>query len=285
LFGLPPLPALFIGIALTATSVGISAQTLMELGALRRRESLTLLGAAVVDDLAVLLVLSIFLALTGGAGAGLGGVVLVLGRLLLFLVLVTALGFVIPRLAGWAERLPLSHGLTSFVLVTVLLIGWSAEALGGVAAITGAFLAGLAFARSPLKSEIEHDLAPFAYGFLIPLFFVSIGLAANLRAVTWASLLFSAVLLVVVAGSKILGGGLGARWGGLTGAESFRLGLGMISRGEVVLIVASVGLAEGLLSAANFSEIVLVALATMVLTPLLLRRAYGPDGGSKQAKG
>jgi Kef-type K+ transport system membrane component KefB len=274
LFGASFTKALFFGIALTATSVGISAQTLMELGVLRRRESLTLLGAAVVDDLLVLLVLSVFLALMGVAG-GWPSVLAVFVRLVIFIVVIVGAGLLfIPHVTDWVEHLPIAQGLTSFVIVTTLAYAWAAEALGGIAAITGAFLVGLAFARSPLRQEIEHNFAPLVYGLFVPLFFVSIGLDVNLRALGGQNLLFALALIVVVAVSKILGGGLGALWGGLTRGEAFRLGLGMISRGEVVLIVASVGLAEGFLDSVNFVEIVLVVLTTMLVTPVLLRWAY-----------
>ncbi len=275
LFQISFLTALFIGITLSATSVGISAQTLRELGVLRRRESLTLLGAAVIDDMLVLLILSAFLALTGGAAGGWAGVGLVLLRLGLYLAAVFAVGLlVIPRLTEWVARLSLGHALVSFVIVVALLAAWAAEAVGGIAAITGAFLAGLAFGRSSLRHEIEHAFAGVIYGFFVPLFFVSIGLEANVRAVTGSGWLLGLTLIGAVIVSKVLGGGAGARWGGLTRGEAVRLGLGMISRGEVVLIVASVGLGLGLIDDVIFAVIVLVVLATTVLTPLLLRRAY-----------
>jgi Kef-type K+ transport system membrane component KefB len=280
LFKLPSLNALFLGIALSATSVGISAQTLMELGVLRRRESLALLGAAVMDDILVLLILSIFLALTTQTGEGWAGVGLVLVRLALYLALAAVVAyFVLPRLALWAARLSISQGLVSLVVVVTLLYAWAAEALGGIAAVTGAFLAGLALARSPLRQEIEHRLGPLIYGVFVPLFFVSIGLQTDLRALTFDSLWRVLLMLAAVVSSKLIGGGLGAWRGGLTPTESLRLGLGMISRGEVVLIVASVGLAQQRMSPVIFAELVLVVLATTVLTPLLLRRAYGRDHG------
>ncbi len=274
-FGLPPLTALFLSLALTATSVGISAQTLRELGALRRRESLTLLGAAVIDDILVLLLLSVFLALTGSAA---GGVVNVIIRLAVYFIGLVGLGwFALPRLTHWIERRPISQGLMSFVIVTTLLTAWAAEAVGGIAALTGAFLAGLMFARTTARKEIEHNLATLTYGVCAPLFFVSIGLQANLRAVTGAGWLFSGLLILIVAASKILGGGLGARWGGLTASEALRLGIGMIARGEVVLIVASVGLSIGLIDSALFAQVVVVVLATTLLTPLLLRWVYARE--------
>lgn len=284
LFRYPVPNAIFIGVVLCATSVGISAQTLRELGVLRRRESLALLGAAVMDDLFALLTLSVFLALAGPAVDGAAGIALVGLRLGAYLVLVVIAGFLaIPRLTEWVESLPIGQGLTSFVVVMVLLSAWAAETVGGIAAITGAFMVGLAFGRSARRHEIEHAFSGMAYGVLIPLFFVGIGLEANLRAVSGSGLLFGLALIMVVGLSKVLGSGLGARWGGLTRSEAFRLGLGMISRGEVVLIVASVGLQQGLIDRAVFAVIVLVVLVTTVLTPLLLRWAYARTEDRVQA--
>lgn len=265
--------ALFIGIVLSATSVSISAQTLMELGVLRRRESLTLLGAAVFDDVLVILVLSVFLAL--GHGGGLSEVGPILLKMVGYLLVAGAVGvWVLPRLTGWVERLPIAQGLMSFIIVCALVYAWAAEVLGGVAAITGAFLVGLALARTPQRREIEHNLSALTYGFFVPLFFVSIGLQANLREVVGGNWLLGVVLVLIAVVSKIIGSGLGAYWGGLPRIEAFRLGLGMVSRGEVGLIVASVGLSQGLIDSALFAEIVLVVLATTLLTPLLLRWAY-----------
>jgi Kef-type K+ transport system membrane component KefB len=285
LFKYPLLEATFIGIVLSATSVSISAQTLMELGVLRRREGLTLLGAAVIDDVLVILVLSVFLALGVEATGGLGGVLVVFARMGVYLLAAAALGFfLIPRVSEWVAHLPISQGLMSFVIVAALIYAWAAEVVGGIAAITGAFLVGLAFARTSLRQEIEHSFSALTYGFFVPLFFVSIGLEANAREVLGGNLLFGLALILVAVVSKILGSGLGAWWGGLTRSESLRLGIGMVSRGEVGLIVASVGLSEGLIDDVIFAEIVLVVLVTTVITPLLLRWAYARADGREREK-
>jgi Kef-type K+ transport system membrane component KefB len=285
MFGIGATEALFLGIVLSATSVSISAQTLMELGVLRRRESLTLLGAAVFDDVLVILVLSIFLALGGGSSGGWAGAVMVLVRMLAYLIVATLLGFwLIPAMLRRVERLPISQGLVSFSIVLALLYAWSAEALGGVAAITGAFIVGLAVARSPLRQKIEHDLAALTYGFFVPLFFVSIGLGANAREVSGTGLVFGLVLILVAIVSKIVGSGLGAWWGGLPRPEALRLGVGMVSRGEVGLIVASVGLSQGLIDSMAFAQIVLVVLATTLVTPLMLRWVYARDDAAAAAR-
>jgi Kef-type K+ transport system membrane component KefB len=273
-FGYRGQAALFVGMILTATSVSISAQTLLELGLLRSREGVALLGAAVVDDVLVILLLSVFIAVAA-SGAGSGAVVLVLVRMLLYLGLATAAGFLLlPRLADWADVQPISEGLTALVLVVTLAFAWTAEVGGGLAAITGAFIAGLGFGRSHLRATIGHSMHTITYAFLVPIFFVSIGLQTNVRLLTGQGLLLVIVLVIVAVVSKVLGGGLGARLGGFTNRESLRVGVGMISRGEVGLIVASVGVNAGLIKTELFSVVTIIVLITTLITPPLLRQAF-----------
>ena len=266
--------ALFTGLILSATSVSISAQTLMELNVLRSRVGIGLLGAAVFDDILVVLGLSVFIALTLGSG-GLGGIAWIAVRMFLYLGIAAALGMaLIPNLSQRIDRLPISQGLLAFVVVVTLFYAWSAEVLGGMAAITGSFLAGLMFARSPLKERIESGVSSLAYSFFVPIFFVNVGLAANARLLSgdslWLLLGMSAVAIV----SKILGSGLGARLAGFTNLEALQLGAGMSSRGEVGLIVASVGIAEGVISTDLFAVVVGVVIITTLLTPMMLRALF-----------
>jgi Kef-type K+ transport system membrane component KefB len=276
--GLPVPDAIFLGITLSATSVSISAQTLLELGRLRTREGIALLGAAVVDDLLVIVMLSLFVTLATGREGGLAGVAAQLLRMLLVLggVAVLAL-FALPRLADLGKRLDVSEGMLAMVLAGVLLLAWLMEYVGGVAAITGAFLAGVGLGRSHLKEEIEGGLHRLAYAFFVPLFLVDIGLQADVRTLESRSLLIGAVVLVVAIVSKVLGSGLGAYWGGFSAPQAVRIGLGMVSRGEVGLIVAGVGITEGLLTADLFAVIILTVLITTLITPPLLRWGYAKE--------
>ena len=266
--------ALFIGVILSATSVSISAQTLLELGRLRSREGVAMLGAAVVDDVLVILLLSVFVAVSKGAG-GVGAVAVIALRLLVFVAVAVPLGiWLLPRLARWVARLPISAGLLAFAVVTTLLYAWAAEYLGGVALITGAFLAGLLLGRTEFRHQLEEGFHTLAYAFFVPLFFVSIGLQANARELGRGDLVFALVVSGVAIVSKLLGSGLGARLAGFANGPSLRLGLGMISRGEVGLIVASVGIAEGLIGASLFAVMVIMVLVTTLVTPPLLRAAF-----------
>ena len=274
LFGLKDSAALLLGVALGATSVSISARTLMEMGVLRSRVGLSLLGAAVVDDILSILAFSIFLAVTSGAGGfwALGWLTL---RIALFLAGATAFGlWVLPRLARWVESLSVSQGMLAFAIVILLVYGLAAEVVGQMAALIGAFLAGLMFARTPEKSQIEQGMSALAYGLFVPIFFINIGLSINLRNLQLNALwLILAVTLAAIAG-KVFGAAAGARLGGFPGHAAFQLGAGMVARGEVTLIVAAAGSKAGLLNEAAFSAIVAAVLLSTLLTPSMLRFAF-----------
>ncbi len=274
-FGYGFQPSLAIGLILAATSVSISAQTLMELGVLRSRVGIALLGAAVVDDVLVILFFSIFGALAVGEGGNLLTIVWVVARMVAFLAVSIWLGVkVLPRLLHLVDRLHISEGVFAFVLVAMLLLAWSAEFLGGMAAITGAFLGGLFFARTNLRQHIEERVHVLAYSWLVPVFFVSIGLEANARAVGVEGLPFALVIVVVALVSKVAGSGLGARMAGFSNRDALRLGVGMISRGEVGLILATVALDAALIDDAVFASIVVTVLLTTLVTPIFLRLLY-----------
>ena len=278
-FGFDLQRSLFMGLVLAATSVSISAQTLMELGVLRTRVGIALLGAAIVDDVLVILCLSLFVALTGGGGSGIVAILWVLARMAAFLGLALWLGArIIPRLGSMVAQLPISEGVMALAIVVTLLYAWTAEALGGMAAITGAFLAGLLFARTPLRHHIEAGMHTLAYSWLVPVFFVSIGLEANARALGLEGLPFALIIIGIAVLSKVLGCGIGARLGGFSNSEALRLGVGMSSRGEVGLIVASVGLGSGLIGERIFASVVLMILVTTLVTPILLRMLYPKAG-------
>lgn len=271
--------ALFVGVVLAATSVSISAQTLLELGVLRTREGMGLLATAVVDDILAILLLSVVIATMGSdSGSSAGELIWIFVRMVLYLGGALAVAwFALPRIIHWIHRRRLlSSGVASYALIAALLFGWSADALGGVAAITGAFIAGMGLSQttSKVKDEIVDTVQHLAYSFLVPIFFVNVGLHIDLTEIS-VDLLPLAALLTVIAGvSKVVGSGVGARMGGFNNSESFRLGVCMISRGEVGLIIATLGLANGLLDNELFQPVFLVILLTTVMTPPLVRLVF-----------
>ncbi len=271
LFGMGQVPALLLGIGLGATSVSISARTLMELGILRSRVGLSLLGAAVVDDVLSILVFSIFLAVTSGA-SGVGGLVWIALRMLLFLSAATAFGWwVLPRLSRWVVGLHLSQGPLAFAVVMLLVYGLAAELVGNMAALIGTFLAGLMFARTPEKGLIEQGLNALAHGLFIPIFFINIGLSVDLRSLQLGAVWLILAVAAAAIASKLLGAAGGARLGGLNRTEALQLGAGMVARGEVSLIIAAKGSQAGQIDGQAFSAIVVAVLLSTLVTPPLLR--------------
>jgi Kef-type K+ transport system membrane component KefB len=275
-FGLPLYwEGVFVGTILTATSVSISAQTLLEIGALRTREGSTILGAAVIDDVMGIIVLSLVVALAKASGAGLNwgelGVV-VLRVSVYFAVAIAARPLLTPVLR-WSSTLGVSQAVLSAGLVIMFLYAWAAEYVGAVAAITGSYLAGVLIAQTSFKKEIDAGIHPLTYSIFVPLFFISIGLEANARELG-ARAMFTAVLVLVAIVAKAIGCGIFARLFGFSTRESVRVGVGMISRGEVGLIVAGYGLANGLIGSDVFSASVLMVLVTTMVTPPLMRLVF-----------
>lgn len=275
LFGVGPTEAVFVGLALSATSVSISARTLMELGVLRSRVGLTLLGAAVIDDILVVLLLSAASIVFAAGGVAAGSLWIILLRMILFLAGATAVGvFLVPPLLKRVSDLPLSQGLVTFGLVGCLLFAWASQALGGMAAITGAFMAGLFLNRTPFATQIGEGISTMAYGLFVPLFLVNIGIQANLRAIDGDLWIFALALTAVAIVSKVISSGGGAMLAGFSRLDSLRLGVGMISRGEVGLIVVAVALSQSLISNELYSVAVFVIIAATLATPPLLRMLY-----------
>jgi Kef-type K+ transport system membrane component KefB len=273
-FGLPMFwQAVFVGTILTATSVSISAQTLMELGVLKSKEGTTILGAAIIDDVMGIVVLSIVVALAQSGGADPGGLAAVVARMALFFGAAWAGSIHFERIVDWGDRLPISQGLLATVVVIAFVYAWAAEVLGGIAAITGSYLAGVFFTKTRFKARIDAGIHPLTYSVLVPVFFVTIGLRANARTLgSFAA--FTLALVVVAIVGKVVGCGLAARLCGFSSREAWRVGVGMISRGEVGLIVAGYGLTRGLVPQTVFSAAVLIVIATTMLTPPLLRAAF-----------
>ncbi len=287
-------PALFAGVTLAATSVSISAQVLLELGLLKTKEGNALLATALIDDVVAILLVSLTIAITGPQGeAEAGTLVIIIVRMFVYLIVAFLISwFALPRLMNWIHNHPEvahSFGIPAFALILALFFGWSAQVWGGVASITGAFIAGVGLSRTHhvVKHQIEEAINNIAYAFLVPVFFVSVGLQTDLRSFPLDALPLAIGLLILAAVSKIVGCGFGARLGGFTNQEAFRLGVCMISRGEVGLIIVSLGLKTGILHSDEplFASLFLVILLTTVVTPPLVRRVFQPAPQAAKAEG
>lgn len=276
LLGMPLNESVFIGTILTATSVSISAQTLLELRKLRTKEGMTILGAAVIDDVVGILILSVVVAVFASGGAVPPPVWLVGVKMLAFFVIGILAAPLLRRFVSALGKMPLSEPLLAGAVVAALVYSWAAEYLGGVAAITGAYLAGVLLADGEFREKLESKVKVIAYGFFVPIFFVDIGLRANLRDAFEPSLVWIGVAVIVIAiVTKIVGSGLGARVAGFNWFESLRVGTGMVSRGEVGLIVAAIGVDRGVIPQDLFAVMVLMVVVTTLITPVLLRWTFG----------
>ncbi|WP_303774301.1 cation:proton antiporter [Anaerolinea thermophila] len=282
--GMETRSALFLGLSLGATSVSISAQTLMELNMLRSRVGLGLLGAAVFDDIFVILLLSVMTAMADGS-SGADAVLLTILRMTAFLVLSVLVGlYVLPFISRWLNRLQISRGNVAMAVVVMLIYAVAAEVIGGMAAITGAFLAGMMVGRSGEKRNVEAGFAMLGYSFFIPIFFVDVGLRINLTELPLQALWLVLIVSTVAIAGKWIGAGLGAKLAGMNWRESIQLGAGMISRGEVGLIVAAIGFSEGLLTREFFSTVVGMVLISTLVTPPLLRWVCTLPSPQKKAR-
>ncbi len=265
-FGLDMRASLFCGAILAATSVGITAATLQSLGLLAGSAGLTILAAAVIDDVLGLAVLALVVADTTEGSSPVGVIV---PMILTIGLAALALRYLPPRLHGILDRLHVQGGGGGLAatLGFVLLVAWLFEQFGGLAGITGAYVAGIALAGSPLAERLKDGLARGGEALVVPVFFASIGLAADLRTVP-PVLPFALALLAVACVGKLVGSGIGARLGRLDGRDSVLVGIGMIGRGEVALVAATLGLRSGAIDAGVYSAVVLLALATTIIAPL-----------------
>ena len=284
-FGLPLLwEGVFIGAILTATSVSISAQTLMELGALRSREGAAILGAAIIDDVMGIIVLSLVVGFARASASGVDAIemVLVAVRIAVFFAIAIAAGRWFTQVLQWASSLGASQGVLGAALVLALVYSWAAESLGGVAAITGSYIAGVLLAQTRFKTVIDAGIHALTYSMFVPVFFVSIGLQANGRDLG-DRVGFTVALVIVAIAAKAIGCGLFARLAGFTTQQSVRVGAGMISRGEVGLIIAGYGLDNHLIGGSDFSAAVIMVLVTTMVTPPLLRLTFPHRRGRRVA--
>ncbi len=261
--------AAFIGVVLTATSVSITVETLREMGKLRSKVGTAILGAAVIDDILGIVVLTVLTGFTDPTVQPM----LVFGRILGFFVFVLVIGFVMYKAFAKMEQIWHKHRrIAIYALVFAFLMSYVAERFFGIADITGAYFAGIVICNlSATRDYVASKTNVLGYMLFSPLFFASIGIKTNLEGLTGTLVVFAIVLTIVAILTKIIGCGLGARLMGFQTYDAFSIGLGMVSRGEVALIVAQKGEQAGLIDASMFPAIVLVVIVTTLVTPILLK--------------
>ncbi len=264
--GVPTMPSVVIGAALTATSIGISARVLSDLGQLNTPEGQVVLGAAVLDDVVGLIILSIVASMVSGAELTVGGITQTAGIAVGFVVVAIALGSVaIPPLFRVLEHLRISGALGILALGFALFLAWLATK-GGSAMIIGAFAAGLILHPTPQRREIERSATQLGY-FFVPIFFASVGASVDVGALATRGALVVGGALVLVGVLGKLAAGFAPWW---FKGEKLLVGVAMIPRGEVGLIFAQLGLTAGVLTGETFGALMLMVVVTTFMTPPLL---------------
>ncbi len=262
------LKAVFVGVVLTATSVSITVEALREMGKLEGKVGNAILGAAVIDDIIGIIVLTVVSSFKDSSVS----IGIVLLKIAAYIACMLLLGFVINKNKKFIDKNLKKQRISTYVLAACLLVSFASEHFFGVADITGAYLLGLFLSTHAIKKEVAKKVNVPSYLFFSPIFFASVGLKVELDGMTAAIVLFSVLLLVVAIITKIIGCGLGARLCGFSGREALQVGVGMVSRGEVALIVAQKGYAMGLLDADLLPAVVLVVIATTIITPIVLKK-------------
>ena len=259
----------FVGAVLTATSVSITVETLRELGKMSERSANVILGAAIIDDILVLTVITSM----ADSSVKIG---LVLLKIVGFLIFAAIVGYLIYLIFGkWISM----HNVDKrrFVIgafVICLLMSFSAEQFFGVADITGAFVAGLVLSQNKETSYISRRFDIISYMLLSPIFFASIGIEMKIPSINSEIILMTIVLVLVAMLSKVIGCGLGAKICGYNKNEVIQIGTGMMARGEVALIIANKGLKMGVMNMYFLPAIIIMVVICAITTPIILKKAY-----------
>ncbi|PKL61580.1 MAG: cation:proton antiporter [Methanomicrobiales archaeon HGW-Methanomicrobiales-2] len=278
LFGFDFATAVFVGTALTATSTAITANVLKEIGMLQTGAAKAIIGAAVIDDILSLLALSVTLDLVAGEGS-LGALAQTVAMAVIFVAVAGTVGvFVVRRLIQRMETSALTQQYPGFVFIFALMLAFlyaMVADLIGLSGIIGAFLAGIAFSDVQLRQSKSVKLGAEYFEIVFAsIFFISLGVLVDIRALTPEIALFVAALTVVALVTKIVGCGLPARLMGMCREDSLIVGFGMAARGEVTMIIALIGLNAGFIDQGIFVACILMSLLTTLVTPIVYRNWF-----------
>jgi Kef-type K+ transport system membrane component KefB len=251
--------AVFIGTIISATSVSITVAALKELGKLNGEVGTAITGAAIIDDVISIVVLTLVIGMKGGSGSGSGtGVGMVLLKVVLFFALTIGTGFIIHKLTKWLdEHYPHTRRIPIARLCYCFLVGYIAETYFGIADITGAYMAGVVLCNLSDRDYIESKIDISSYMVFAPLFFTGIGLKTSFASMDMKLLAFSIIFVVIALVSKVFGCGGSALLLGFSKNDALKIGIGMMSRGEVALITAQKGLAAGIIASDRFTAVIL----------------------------
>lgn len=265
--------SLFIGVVFSATSVSITVETLNEMGKLKTKAGTAIIGAAIIDDIIGIVVLSV----VSGFHGGKTNLSKLFVEIALFFVFTAMIGFFIYKLFQAMENHHAhSRRVAIWALAFCFILSYIAETFFGLADITGAYFAGVILCNlTRMKAEISKKLNIVAYVIFSPVFFASIGIKTNLNGLTGRILMFALLLFVAAVITKIIGCGLAAKLCGLTNNEAITVGVGMVARGEVAFMVAQKGINSGIIDEKIFPAVVLAVIGATLITPILLKIVAG----------
>ncbi|MGN1134743.1 MAG: cation:proton antiporter [Oscillospiraceae bacterium] len=267
--------ALFIGSIMTATSVTISVQTLRELGHLKGRIGTLILSAAIIDDVIGIIVLTFVISLSGGDTSGNSSIGAVLIKILLFFVVTICVGVLVYKLFKLLnKKYEHRRRIPIFGLAFALLMSFLAEEVFGIADITGAYAAGIILSSIKDSDYVAQKMDISSYMLFGPIFFVNIGLKTTFADMTGELVVFSILFVIVSLLTKVIGCGLVAKLAKNNWKDSLKVGVGMMTRGEVALIVASKGLNVGLMDQKYFVAVILLIICSSIATPIILKLLY-----------
>lgn len=266
--------AVFTGVIMTATSVSITVQSLKEMGKLKGKVGTTILSAAIIDDVIGIIVLTFVVGFKSPDNNP-GKVVL---STVLFFVFAIVVGFILYRIFEWMdEKYPHTRRIPIMSLALCLAFAYIAEKYFGIADITGAYVAGIVLCSMRESAYVDQKMEISSYMIFGPVFFASIGLKTNLSHVDGKILLFSLGFVLVALLTKIIGCGLMAKICRFSGKDSLKIGVGMMTRGEVALIVAQKGLSVGMMDPVFFTSVILLIIVSSIMTPIVLKMLYARD--------
>ncbi len=262
---------IFIGVILTATSVSITVETLREMGKLKTKSGTAILGAAVIDDILGIVILTVIMGFRDSSVS----LMSIIFRIGLFFIFAAVCGVLFHQAFKYlGEKYGRKRRIPIYSFILCLLLAYIAEEYFGIADITGAYLAGIIISNIHENDYIAEKVEITSYMLFSPIFFASIGIKTSIHAMSWTIVFFSLALIVVAILTKVIGCGLGAYMTGFSRSDSLKIGIGMVSRGEVALIVANKGATVGLIREEYFAPIIIVVLFTTLITPILLKIVY-----------
>lgn len=264
------LQSLFVGVVLTATSVSITVETLREMGRLSGKVGMTILGAAIIDDILGMIVLAVVSSMKDTSVKPAA----VLIKIVLYFVLILVLFLATTHLEFAFSKNDHKRRVAIFAIAFCFILAYVSEVGFGIADITGAYFAGVMLCRSKIRDYVDIKIHDVSTVFFSCIFFASVGLKVTMGGMTLKIWLFAVILTGIAIITKMIGCGLGAKICKFTWKESLQTGVGMISRGEVALIVAEKGRQVGLISEDLFAPIILVVIVTTLITPILLKVVF-----------